>query len=159
MHSLQCMGHLQKCITGTQTFPINKLGGWKHITAFHKSSKANRHQALKYLRQYWCYGNLSVIGNRGGQWTFRNWGIIALSQQAGKLPRRTSRRNTALRRGAITSAVLLRKRGNIPFRSVPPQGSKSNKRRLTSLDPNAKVVRLGVGWHVSCDKVCKQCHS
>ena len=64
---------------------------------------------------------------------------LACLQQAWKLPRRTSRRNTALRRGAITSAVLLRKRGNIPIGSVPPYGSKSNKRRLTSLDLNAKV--------------------
>ena len=44
--------HAQKYITGTQTFPISKLGGWKHTTAFHKSSKTNRHQALKHLRQY-----------------------------------------------------------------------------------------------------------
>ena len=25
-------------ITGPQTFPISKLGGWKDTTAFHKSS-------------------------------------------------------------------------------------------------------------------------
>ena len=31
--TLQCMGHAQKCITGTQTCPISKLGGWKHTTA------------------------------------------------------------------------------------------------------------------------------
>ena len=47
--TLQCMGHTQECITGTQTFPISKLGGWKDTTAFHKSSKTNRHQALKHL--------------------------------------------------------------------------------------------------------------
>ena len=28
--ALQCMRNAQKCITGTQTFPISKLGGWKH---------------------------------------------------------------------------------------------------------------------------------
>ena len=78
--TLQCMGHAQKCITGTQTFPISKLGGWKYTTAFHKSSKWTQHQALKHLRQYWCYGNWSVIGNRGGRWTFRNWGDICLSR-------------------------------------------------------------------------------
>ena len=44
--TLQCMGHAQECITGDQTFPISKLGGWKHTTAFHKSPKMNRHQAL-----------------------------------------------------------------------------------------------------------------
>ena len=47
--TLQCIRHVQKCITGTQTIPISKLGSWKHITAFHKSSEANRHQVLKYL--------------------------------------------------------------------------------------------------------------
>ena len=48
----ECIGHAvygtwTKSITGTQTFPISKLGGWKHINAFRKSSKTNRHQALK----------------------------------------------------------------------------------------------------------------
>ena len=75
----QCMGHTQKCITGAQNFPISKLGGWKHTITFHKSSKMSRHQALKHLRQSLCYGNRLVIGNRGGGWTFRNWGVIGLS--------------------------------------------------------------------------------
>ena len=97
--TLQCMWHTQKCITGAQTFPIRKLGGSKNTNVFHKSSKTNRHQALKHLRQYWCYENRSVIGNSRGRWTFRNWGDIGLSQQAGTLPRRTSRRNTTLRWG------------------------------------------------------------
>ena len=35
--TLQCMGHSQKCITGTHTFTISKLFGWKHTTVFHKS--------------------------------------------------------------------------------------------------------------------------
>ena len=65
---------------------------------------------------------------------------LAFLQQAGKLPKRTSHRNTTLGRVARTSAVLLRKRGNMPDGSEPPQGSKSNKRRLTSLDMKAKVV-------------------
>ena len=50
--TLQCMGHAQKRITGTQTFSMSKLGGWKHTTAFRKLSKMNRHQALKHLRRY-----------------------------------------------------------------------------------------------------------
>ena len=50
---------------------------------------------------------------------------LACLQQAGKLPIRTSRLNITLRRGAIKSAVLLRKGGNIPKRSVPPKWSKS----------------------------------
>ena len=77
--TLQCMGHAQKCITGTQTFPISKLGGWKHTTAFHTSSNTNRHQALIHLKHYWYYGNWSLIGNRRLRWTFRNWGDIGLS--------------------------------------------------------------------------------
>ena len=48
--TLQWMRHAQKFIIGTQTFPISKLDGWKHTTAFHKSSEANRHQALNHLR-------------------------------------------------------------------------------------------------------------
>ena len=110
--TLQCMLHKQMCTTGTQTFPISKLGGWKHTTAFHKSSQANRrHQALKHLRQYRCYGNRSVVGNRGGRWTLWNRGDIGLSPasrettQTNKPPKHYAKR---------TSAVLLRKRGNIP---------------------------------------------
>ena len=48
--TLQCMGHAQKCITGTQIFPLSKLCSWKHTTVFHKSSKTNQHQVLKHLR-------------------------------------------------------------------------------------------------------------
>ena len=39
--TLQSIGHAQKCITGTQTFPKRKLGGWEHTTAYHKSFKTN----------------------------------------------------------------------------------------------------------------------
>ena len=41
------------------------------------------------------------------------------------------------------------RRENMPNGSVPPKGSKSNKRRLTSLDMRAKLVRLGDEWQVS----------
>ena len=54
--------------------PISKLDGWKHTTAFLKSSETNLQQTLIHLRQYWCYGNRSVIGNRWGKSIFRNWG-------------------------------------------------------------------------------------
>ena len=67
--TLLCVELAQKCITGTQTFPISKRGGWKHTIALHKLSKTNRHQALKHLSQYWCYGNRSVIGSSWGWWT------------------------------------------------------------------------------------------
>ena len=49
--AFQCMEYAQKCLTGTQNFSKSKLGGWKHTTAFHKSSDTNRHQTLKHLRQ------------------------------------------------------------------------------------------------------------
>ena len=81
------------CITGTQTFPISKLGGWKHTTAFYKSYERNRHQTLKQYGQYRCYGHRSVIGNRGGRCTFIIRVTLACLQQAGKLPRRTIRHN------------------------------------------------------------------
>ena len=55
-----------------------------------------------------CYWNLSVIGNRSERWTFRDF------QQAWKLPRRTSRRNTTQKQEDTTS-VLLRKRGKYPM--------------------------------------------
>ena len=77
--TLQCMWNAQKCITCIQTFLISILGSWKHTTAFHKSSDENQHQGLKHHRQYWCYGNQSVVGNRGGQWTLWNRGDIGLS--------------------------------------------------------------------------------
>ena len=114
--TLQCIRHTQKCITGTQTFPISKLVDWKNTTAFDKWSAANRHLALKHVRQYWCYGNRSVVGNRGGWWILSNRVTLACLQQAGKLPRWTSHRNTTLRWGARTSAVLLRRRGNMSIR-------------------------------------------
>ena len=113
-------GGVQKCITGTQTFLISKLGGWKYTTAFHKSSKTNRHQALKHLRQYGCYGNWSVIGNREGSWTFRNWSDIALSPASLETTQMNKPPKHCTKTGAITSAVLFRKRGNIPNGSVPP---------------------------------------
>ena len=46
--TLQCMRRTQKCITCTQTFPISKLDGWKHTTAFHKSSEANLRREVSY---------------------------------------------------------------------------------------------------------------
>ena len=62
--TFQCIGHTQKCITGRQIFPISKLGGWKHTTAFHKSFENNRHQTLKRFKNHRCCRNQSIIGNR-----------------------------------------------------------------------------------------------
>ena len=71
--TLKCMGHEQKCIAGTQTFPISKLGGWKYtIGSINCPRQTN-------TRQYWCHGNWPPIGNRGGLWTFQNLGDIVLS--------------------------------------------------------------------------------
>ena len=77
--TLQCMWQEQKCITCTQTSLMSTQGGWKYTIAFHKLCKMNRHQMLKHLWQFWCYGNQSVIGNRGRWWSLRNRGDIALS--------------------------------------------------------------------------------
>ena len=118
--TLQCMRQAQKCITGTQTFPISKLGGWKHTTVFHKSSKANRHQALQHLRQYRCYRNRSVVGNRGGRWTLWNRGDIGLSPASRETTQANKPPKHYTKTGARTSTVFLRKRGNIPDLSEPP---------------------------------------
>ena len=98
--TLQRMQHAQKCITGTQTFPISILGGWKHTAVFHKLSEVNRQQALKHLRQYLyrCYGNQSVVGNRRGRWTLYNRGDIGLSpaswETANKPPKHYTKTGT-----------------------------------------------------------------
>ena len=91
-----CIGHTQKSFTGAEFFLIKKLGGWKHITAFHKSSVTNWHQTLKHLGQYRCYGSLLVIDDRGGRGFFGIMVTLACHRQAGKLPRRR-RPNTTLR--------------------------------------------------------------
>ena len=75
-------------------------------SAFHKPAKTNRHQTLKHLGQFRCYWNLSIIGQWGGMWNVCIWGDIVTLQQTGKLPKRSSRRNTTPRRGARTSATL-----------------------------------------------------
>ena len=111
--------HWKMCITGTQTCPISKLGGLKITTAFHKSSKTNWHQTHKHLRQYWYYGNRSVIGNRGRRWTFRNLGDINLSPESRETTQMNKPPKHYTRRGVITS-VLLRKRANIPNGLVSP---------------------------------------
>ena len=126
--TLQCMRHAQKCITGTQSFLISKLGGWSTPLRSINPPR-QRHQGLKHLTQYRCYGNRSVVGNRGGRWTLWNRGDkgppldrVACLQQAGKLPRRKRHRNTTVRRGARTSAVLLRKKETYPMGQSPHKG-------------------------------------
>ena len=83
---------------------------------------------------------------------FRYLGDIVLSIARGETTKTNKPQKHFTKTGAITSAVLLRKGGNIPNESVLPLGSKSNKRRLTPLDLNTKVVRLGDGWQVSADQ-------
>ena len=51
--------------------------------------------------------------------------------------------------GVHNISSSLTKRENTPNGSVPPYGSKYNKRRSTSLDLKTKVVRLGDVWQVS----------
>ena len=77
----QCIGHARKCITGTLTFQISKLGGWKRpLGSINRPRQTDtcRSNTLE-LRQYWCYGNRSDSSVREGRWTFRNWGDIGLS--------------------------------------------------------------------------------
>ena len=77
--------------------------------------------------------------------------LLHCLQQEGKLPGRTKKplkHYHETGEGGRTSAVRLRKGINIPYGSVPPQGSKSNKRRLASLDLKPKVIRLGDGGQV-----------
>ena len=80
--TLKCMGYAQKYITGTQTFP-QQTGGWMHTTAFQKSSNTNRLQALKHLRQYWCYGNRSKLATDEENGPFRFGVTFTCIQQAG----------------------------------------------------------------------------
>ena len=85
--TLQCMGHTQKCIPGTQTFPISKLGSYRSTLLRSISSKTNRHQTLKHFRQHWCYENRLAIGNRGGGlglWVLQ-WDDIGLSPASRKI--------------------------------------------------------------------------
>ena len=79
-----------------QTFPISKLGGWKHSTTVRKSSETNLHLTLKHFRQYWCYGNLSVFDNREGLWP--------VSSRPRKLPKHYKKT------GARTSVLFMKKR-------------------------------------------------
>ena len=104
---------------------------------------------LKYLRQYWCYGNLSVISNRGGWWTFQNLCDIGLFPASKEITETNKPRKHYTKAAAITSAVLLRNRENIRNGLVPLWGYKSKKRCVTSLDLKAKVIRLEDGWQVS----------
>ena len=42
------------------------------------------HKIPLWLLAFRCYGNRSVIGNRGRRFTFRNWGVIGLSPASGE---------------------------------------------------------------------------
>ena len=95
----QYMRQPLKCITGAQTFSMSKLGDWKHTTAFHKSSETSRQKTLNHLRQYCCYGNWSVIGNRGGRWTLRNRGDICLPPACRQVTQTNKPSKHYLRRG------------------------------------------------------------
>ena len=96
-YTLLCIGHAQKCITGTQTFPISKLGGWKHTSTSLRSTNRPRRRDAKPSNTldnvYWFYGNRSVEEDRG---PFVIGVTSACLQQTGKLPRRTRRWNTTI---------------------------------------------------------------
>ena len=54
---------------------------------------------LKYLRQYWCYRNRSIICNRGIRWTTWNSGDIGLTPASLETNQTNKQTNTTLRRG------------------------------------------------------------
>ena len=67
--------------------PIVNAGEWgcvvrdlgTIIVLHYKSFEANQDQAIKHLRQCWCYRNQSVVGSIGGRWTLWNRGDIGVS--------------------------------------------------------------------------------
>ena len=113
--------YIQRCIHGTHPIRITgtlpdlsskKIRLWNHTTKLYNSSEMNRHQML----EHWCYGNQSVIGSRGGRWTFQNWGEIGLSPATMETPetkKPPKHRNTTLKHqaetGDRTSTVLFKK--------------------------------------------------
>ena len=139
--TLRCMGHKQKCITGIQTLPIGKLGGWKHTTAFHNlfhKTALNKTferlhsikptpdaQTIKTILMLW-----KSVGNLATEEDSRPFGIrvtLECLQQARKLQRQTSSRNTTLRQGAITSAALFKKERKHTQLVSPTRRSQSYK--------------------------------
>ena len=107
--TLQCLEHSQKCITGTPTFSVHKLGGRKHTTAFHKSSKTNRHQAcsntldntdLMELVGNWRQKRTVDLSEFGQHWP--------VSSKPGNYPGTKKPPKHYTKMVAITSAVLLR---------------------------------------------------
>ena len=100
--TLQCMGHAPKCVTGTQTFLISKLSGWRHTT----DEQTRRTDTFLTILMPW-----KSVGN----WQKRRmvdlseFGVtLACLQQDRKLPRRTSGRNTK-------QAKSSRRKGNKSF--------------------------------------------
>ena len=80
---------------------------------------------------------------------------MACRQQVGNLPSRRIRRNTTLRRGARTSAVLFRIKGNIFKGSVPPQGSKFHKTGSKFHKTGPKFHKTGPKFHKTGPKFHK----
>ena len=101
---------------------------------------------LKHLRHYGCYGNQSVIGNRGGRSTFRN-----LRKQAGKLPIRRSRpKHHTETMGRKRRSPLQKKRKHTQWvRAAIYRGSSLLQETPIITWPKAKVVILADVYRLS----------
>ena len=84
------LGHVYATHTKVHhTYPdlSDKQTGWlEAYTEFHNSSETNLHQTLEYLKQHWCYGNLSVIGNEENDGAYGIGVTFTRLQQAMKIP-------------------------------------------------------------------------
>ena len=104
----------------------------------------------------------SVIGNKERRWTFRNWGDIGLYPASREATQTNKASIHYTKTGSQNITCTVKKRGNMPNESVSRYGFKSNMRRLTSADPNTKVIRPGDGWYVRISRlpglfaVCRQ---
>ena len=107
--------------SSADTFPIDQHGWldrWKHTSGFHKPTKSNPHQML---RQLWQYRSYMDIGRQLA--TADEDGIIVTSvylQQAVKLPKRSSRRNTNITPRKHTKSGTCLHRGRSPTRVAKP---------------------------------------
>ena len=83
---------------------------------------------------------------------FRIGVTLATLQQTGKLPEQRSRQNTTARRGARTTAVFFKKRGNIPNWVSATIGIETEQEPLHLLWPEGKGSETGrwmaSGWQI-----------
>ena len=128
----------------------NKQTGW--LEAHHCVPYIVRGEPTPGAQTPWTIQMLwKSVGNwqQRRRWTLFNRSDIGLSPAS----RETSQTNKppkycTMTRGQTISSSLKKKRKHTQWVRAPIR-SKSNKRRLTSLDLKANEVRLGDGWQVS----------